>query len=86
MPDKAAKLLEQMRNSKSGWRPHDFRTLFEGFGFIMREGKNHTTYVHPDFPQLIYQIPRHNQELAKGYATDAVKLLDKLEQLRKEAK
>lgn len=48
----------------------------------MKEGKNHTTYLHSDFPQLIDQIPRHDEELSKAYADDAIKLIEKLEKLR----
>jgi len=85
MSRKAAKILEQMRQNKSGWRPHHFRTLYLGFGFIMKAGRRHDVFIHPDFPQISDTIPRHDRELqSKGYAKDAVENIDLLLRLEKE--
>jgi hypothetical protein len=83
MSRKAAKKLERMRRTKSGWRPHDFHTLYLGFGFIIK-GRKHDVFEHPDFPQIRDAIPRHDRELPSGYAKDAVKNIDLLLRLKKE--
>ena len=85
MTSKAQKLLERMRQSKSNWKRQDLDTLYEGFGFIITHGSSHDIVKHPSFPELRTTLPRHN-ELAKGYVHMAVKLVDKLLQLEKEAK
>jgi hypothetical protein len=86
MSSKAQKLLEQMKQSKAGWRRKDLDKLYTGFGFIITHGSNHDIAKHPDFPQLRATLPRHNF-LAKGYVEFAVKLIDKvLEMQKKEMK
>jgi hypothetical protein len=77
MSSKAEKILEKMRCSKAGWKAHDFRTLYEGFGFNKR-GTRHDIYIHPDYPDIRDSIPRGSDELASGYAKDAVKNIDLL--------
>ena len=77
----ADKLLEKMRRTSAGWGQDDFKKLYEGFGFKKREGKKHTIYVHPDFPQLRDTIARHDS-LANGYAESAVATIDELQRLR----
>lgn len=84
MTSKAEKLLEQMRNSKSGWKRIDLDKLYEGFGFVISHGRNHDIVKHPDFPQLRTTLPRHRM-LAKGYVDFAVKLIDRLLELQKES-
>ncbi len=85
MSRKATKILERMRQRKSGWHPHHFHTLYLGFGFIMSEGRKHTRFHHPDFPRIRDTIPRHDRELrSKGYAKDAVANIDLLLKLKKE--
>jgi len=84
MPSKAEKLLEQMRASKSNWKRADLDRLYEGFGFIILHGSNHDIVKHPDFPELRTTLPRH-RELAKGYVENAVKLVDRLFELKKES-
>lgn len=73
-------LLEQMRVSKGKWNANDLRRLYEGFGFIGREGSKHTIYKHPSYPFLRATVARHNK-LAVGYIQDAVNLIDKLKEL-----
>lgn len=76
-------MLEQMRVSKHGWGASDLRRLYEGFGFVGREGRRHTIYKHPLYPFLRATVARHNK-LAVGYIQDAVKLIDKLKELEVE--
>ena len=82
MTSTAQKLLERMRNTKSGWKRSDLATLYRGFGFVITHGKSHDIVRHPEFPQLRASLPRHTA-LAKGYVEYAVKLVDRLQQLRK---
>lgn len=77
------KLLDKMRLSLSDWSQDDFRKLYQGYGFICQERSKHTFYTHPDFPQLTASVSRHNR-LPKGYASDAVKIIDRLLVLRSE--
>lgn len=77
----AQRLLDRMRATKHGWKPRDFRRLYEGFGFERHEGGGHTIYQHPDYPMLVATVARH-QTLATGYAVDAVKLIDLLTELQ----
>jgi hypothetical protein len=72
----ARKLLERMRSTSSGWGQADFERLFTGFGFDSK-GKKHTIYFHPQFPDLVMGVPRHNK-LKEWVARDAVKLIDEL--------
>lgn len=83
MASKAEKLLERMRQSKTGWKRADLDELYEGFGFIITHGKKHDIIKHPKFPQLRTTLPRHNF-LAKGYVEYAIKLIGRLLALRKE--
>ena len=82
MVSKAIKLLEQMRNSKTGWKRSDLDKLYKGFGFVVKNGSNHDIMKHPDFPELRATLPRHRQ-LARGYVEFAVKLIDRLIDLQK---
>jgi len=85
MPSKARKLLEEMRASKANWRRHDLDSLYEGFGFTIKHGRSHDVIYHPDFKQLRTTLPRHSTEVLKSYVQIAVKLVDKLLELQKEA-
>ncbi|MEK7324209.1 MAG: hypothetical protein AAB217_03000, partial [Chloroflexota bacterium] len=78
--------LERMRQSKADWKRRDLDKLYEGFGFVISHGKSHDIVKHPEFPELRATLPRHTY-LAKGYVEYAIKLIDKLQELRrKEAK
>ena len=83
MSRKAARILERMRRTKSGWHPHHFHTLYMGFGFIMKAGRNHDIFIHPEFPEIRDTIPRHG-ELGRAYAKSAVENIDSLLRLREE--
>lgn len=73
----ARRLLARMRRSPNGWSADDFARLYGGFGFSVREGANHTVYIHPKYPQLRATVARHG-ELATGYARHAVRTIDAL--------
>lgn len=80
MTAKAMKLLERMRQTKSGWKARDLIALYEGFGFVVKHGASHDIVKHPDFPELLElraTIPRHN-ELLVTYVDRAVKQIDRL--------
>ena len=46
------KLLSAMRRSKYGWKWRDLERLYKSFGFLKREGGQHTIYWSPRFPML----------------------------------
>ena len=85
MSRKATKIFEKMKQTQANWHPHDFQTLYLGYGYKMIEGKKHHIFIHPDFPQLEKAtIPRHNEELSKAYARDAVENIETLLRLKAE--
>lgn len=82
MPTKAEKLLERMRASQAGWKRNDLDSLYEGFGFIITSGGNHDKVSHPDFPQLVTSLPRHNR-VATYIVKQAIRMIDRLNELRR---
>jgi hypothetical protein len=73
----AWKIYERMKATKAGWGQRDFRTLYEGFGFHSREGRD-VVYYHPDHAEIrIAMVGRHD-ELSKAYADDALKRIAQL--------
>lgn len=83
MTEKASKLLERMRVSKTNWKRHDLETLYRGFGFVIESRTNHDLVSHPDFPQLISYLPRHTK-IAKYVVEQAVRLVDELKKLQED--
>jgi len=81
--NKADKLLERMCASKTGWRPDDLDDLYKGFGFEVHEGRRHTMYIHPKYPELRATVSRH-RSLAIGYIQHAIKLIEQLKKLEGE--
>jgi len=77
------KLLERMRRRKAGWRFSDLENLYVKFGFKKYEGSKHTMYIHPEFPELRATVTRH-RSLPIGYIQFAIKLIDRIEELREE--
>jgi hypothetical protein len=73
----AAKLLDRMRGTKSGWRPIDLDRLYKGFGFQREEAKEHTHYYHLSHPDLRGTVGRH-RELAPFVVAQAVQAIEKL--------
>lgn len=87
MPSKAEKILKRMRDSKSGWKSKDLVTLYLGFGFIISHGGSHDTVKHPDFLNVLAlrdTLPRHEEELGKGYIKEAIKRIELLQKLQEE--
>jgi hypothetical protein len=75
--NKALRRLQDARNSKSGWRAHELRALYEGFGFVVRTRTKHDQVSHPDYPELVTHIPRDGRVHVYSVTT-AVKMIDKL--------
>lgn len=73
----AEKLLQDMRNSPSGWGQLDLERLLTGFGFEYREGKKHRIYFHGTHRRLRISVPRHDS-LRDWVARDAVRLIDEV--------
>lgn len=63
-----------MRRTKTGWSQTDFKSLYEHYGFVAKEGGNHTTYIHQQHG-IIAQVPRH-RKLKECYAETAVENID----------
>jgi hypothetical protein len=80
---RAKKLREAMIQSPAGWGPDDLGTLYQGYGFDVREGTKHRLFVHPQFRQIRATIPRHSY-LAVSYVRQALKDLERLEALEAE--
>jgi len=78
------KLLEDMRHSAANWTRRDLVRLYEGFGFTIRHGGSHDVVTHSKHKQLRTVLPRHN-DMLKIYVRTAVKLVDRLKALEKEA-
>ncbi len=68
-----------MRRTRSGWGEDDLDRLYSSFGFreITRARAPHRVYVHPKYQDLRATVAR-KKSLAKGYATTAVRTIDKL--------
>lgn len=78
-----AKLLERMRNSANCKR-EELIALYKAFGFEIENRTRHDQAFHPRFPILQTTIPRHTK-LALAYYRTAVKLIDRLKVLQREA-
>jgi hypothetical protein len=83
VPSEATKLLERARHSKVGWKRNEIDRLYKGYGFVIKPGANHDKVYHPDFPQLITSLPRHNR-VHEYIVGQAIKLIDRLNQLQSE--
>jgi hypothetical protein len=79
----AARLLDRMRRSRSGWRYNDLRRLYLGCGFESEQGGKHTLFIHPRFPALRATVTR-SRTLRVGYIQQAVTLIDQLLVLEEE--
>ncbi len=83
MSAKAEKLLERMRNSKSGWTRSDLEALYVGFGFIIQNSSGpHDKVIYPEFPTLITALPRH-RKLAIYIVNQAIVMIERLKVLEK---
>jgi len=53
------KLLGRMRRSRHGWGQKDLRRVYESYGFVAHERRNHVFYNHPDHSGVRGSVPRH---------------------------
>lgn len=81
MTSRAGKLLRRLRNSGTNWTRNDIVRLLESYGFQIRRGGKHDVFTHSEFASQRFVLPRH-RALKKNYAKDAVKLVDKVIELR----
>ena len=81
MPDNMS--LE--RQSTANWKGRDLDTLYLGFGFEIRRGK-HDIEKHPEYPTLRTTLPNNHPYLANEFIRTAVKIIDQLQQLKKQEK
>lgn len=81
-PNSGYKLLERMRRSRSGWGQQHFKRVYTAFGFVGHERAKHVLYDHPEHPDLVANVPRHDS-LRDWVADDAIALIDEL--LKREA-
>lgn len=84
MADKGRRLLDKARQAPTNWSRDDLERLYKTFGFEIVRGTNHTFARHPKYPELRGTLPNH-RSFATGYVRSAVKLIDKLEALEKQA-
>lgn len=75
VPKSAWKKLERMRATATGWGENDFATLYQGFGFAEREGRDRV-YTHPDYPDLPPAMVGRHRELLPAYTYTALKRID----------
>lgn len=79
MRGEAVNLLAKARVSKAGWHRQELLSLYQSFGFIIKEGRHspHDKVFHPDHPELFAFVPRH-QKLGEYNVDNAIKLIDRL--------
>jgi len=75
--DPADKLLAHIRRTPFGWGQSDLRRLYLAYNFELREGARHLLIRHPEHPDLVTTVARHD-ELPPAYARTAVRLIDEL--------
>lgn len=75
-----------MRQSTANWKRRDLDTLYLGFGFDIRGGKKHDVAKHPGYPTLRTTLPNNHPYLANEFIRTAVKIIDQLQQLKKQKK
>ena len=62
----------RMRSTPAGWGEDDFHTLYNGFGFLAREGRDRV-YTHPDYPGLKPAMVGRHKDLLPAYTYTALK-------------
>jgi hypothetical protein len=85
MKSRMLKLLGKARENPEGWSVSNLHTLYTGFGFVWKNrGKRapHRVYAHPDYP-ILYGTAPHGRKIDVEYVKDAVKLIERLLQLKK---
>jgi len=76
-PKSGHKLLERTKRARSGWGQRHFKRLYAAFGFVGHERAKHVLYDHPEHPDLVGSVPRHDS-LRDWVANDAIALIDEL--------
>jgi predicted RNA binding protein YcfA (HicA-like mRNA interferase family) len=83
MPRKVDKLWQKAKRTKAGWSAKDLISLYEGFGFQVRQAKgSHVIVSHPENKELRATVAIHAKELDKGYVDQAIDLIEKLLELQ----
>lgn len=77
VPRSAWKMYNQMNRTLAGYGESDFDTLYRGFGFISREGRDRV-YTHPDHPDLAPAMVARHRSLSIKYAETALKRVDEI--------
>jgi hypothetical protein len=72
VPKAAWKLFERMCATPTGWGQREFHTVYDGFGFSCRQGRD-LVYTHPDHPTLAPAMVGRQNELLPAYTYTAVK-------------
>jgi hypothetical protein len=78
LTSEAEKMLDKARSSRAGWHRKELESLYFGFGFIIVSSRGpHDKVYHPDHPELITFLPRHNK-IGEYNVDNAIKLIDRL--------
>jgi hypothetical protein len=84
MAGEAINLLAKARASRAGWKRKELESLYSAYGFIIKNGRGpHDKVYHPEYPQLVTWLPRHNI-LGEYNVENAIKLIDKLQQIKEQ--
>lgn len=75
----AMRILAAMEASAANKTQKDMEKVASGFGFDIWEGKNHTTYQHSKYHELMGQWPRHG-EVDAVYVKQLIKTIKRLEE------
>ena len=89
MPPKHEKLFDKAKNrTQAGWKTHELESLYEGYGFQIRGGKeSHRNVSHPDYPDnlnLRGTFTAHPKEIDPVYVKSAIGLIEELMRLKGE--
>lgn len=75
VPKRAWKQLQKMSDSRAGWGEDDYHSLYTGFGFSYREGRDRV-YFHRDHPDLPPAPVGRHRVLSKSYADTALQRIN----------
>lgn len=78
-------LLEYYRNNRRGHDRKELCRFLDKWGFEPEEGKCHTNYSHPEYPDLYVSVTRSSGEISASYFKDAVMNIDELVKRQKDA-
>lgn len=73
------KLLGKARRSQAGWSAQDVDRLYKAWGFVVKRiSAKHTSYEHPDYPDITAAVTRSSGEISKAYVTDAIDAIEEV--------